>query len=67
MGEISQITEIDEVKKHLAQNRLAVINVCATWCGPCQRIAPRVVELAAEMDHVAWAKGKHLNTIRYYS
>jgi thioredoxin 1 len=35
-----------EIEKHPG---LAMLDFWATWCGPCQRIAPIVEELATEM------------------
>ena len=58
MPEVILLNEIDEVKEHLASNQLAVVNVSATWCGPCRALAPHFNQLAAENDNVAFCKGK---------
>ena len=57
MPEVILLNEIDEVKKHLASNQLAVVNVSATWCGPCRALAPHFNQLASENDNVAFCKG----------
>ena len=58
MPEVSLLNEIDKVKEHLASNQLAVVNVSATWCGPCRALAPHFNQLASENDNVAFCKGK---------
>ena len=58
MPEVTLLNEIDEVKEHLASNQLAVVNVSATWCGPCRALAPLFNQLASENDNVAFCKGK---------
>ena len=57
MPEVILLTEIDKVKEHLAGNKLAVVNVSATWCGPCRALAPHFNQLASENDNVAFCKG----------
>ena len=61
MPEVILLNEIDEVKEHLAGNQLAVVNVSATWCGPCRALAPHFNQLAAENDNIAFCKGKFIS------
>lgn len=62
MKEISKVTELnaqefaakvydisDQELTYLG-DKPAVVDFYATWCGPCQRIAPIMNELAAEYD-----------------
>lgn len=38
----------DNYSDILSQDKLVVIDVWATWCGPCQRLAPIIAQVAEE-------------------
>ncbi len=38
----------DNYQEILAQEKLVVIDVWATWCGPCQRLSPIIAQVAEE-------------------
>ena len=42
----------DNYSDILSQDKLVVIDIWATWCGPCQRLAPIIAQVAEEYgDH----------------
>ena len=40
----------DNYNEYFSQDRLIVIDFWATWCGPCQRLAPIIAQIADEYD-----------------
>ena len=64
-GEMKMAEGVTEVKdatfeEFITKHKVAVIDCWAPWCGPCRAIAPKIEELAKEMEgKVAFGK---LNT-----
>uniref|UniRef100_A0A6P7GMQ4 Thioredoxin-like n=1 Tax=Diabrotica virgifera virgifera TaxID=50390 RepID=A0A6P7GMQ4_DIAVI len=58
MGSIRVITDETHFQTELtnAATRLVVVDFTATWCGPCQRIAPIFQQLAAKYPKAVFLK-----------
>jgi len=51
---IATKADFDEVLK--STTKLVAVDFTASWCGPCQRIGPKFVAMAAEYDDVVFVK-----------
>lgn len=53
---LPRIETIDDLKKIVNNNKVAIIEIYATWCNPCRFIAPLFYELAHENKNILAAK-----------
>ena len=49
MRELPHITKRSQLNSILKKGQITIIKAGATWCGPCQQIAPLVDELLEQM------------------
>lgn len=40
----------DNYDEYFSKDKLSVIDIWATWCGPCQRLAPIIEQIAEEYE-----------------
>ena len=57
-NELEGITNGDEINNFFPDYKFIVVNMTATWCGPCQKIKPRIFEMSQNDDysHIKFVK-----------
>ena len=59
VGGVTQVAskkEFDAIVGKTPSKRLIVVDFFATWCGPCQQIAPKYEAMARAMPHALFLK-----------
>ena len=51
-----ELTTLEELTKFIASNEKVAIDVFATWCGPCKKIAPYFEQLSTLFPSICFAK-----------
>jgi thioredoxin 1 len=56
MTQLTVLTSEEEFIKYRGENPLCIVYFTATWCGPCQRIAPMYEDLSKKHTHIKFIK-----------
>jgi thioredoxin 1 len=49
---MEELTSINHFDRILAENDYVFMDICADWCGPCKKIAPKIRDLAREYKNI---------------
>eukprot|EP00743_Colponemidia_sp_Colp-15_P000282 GILK01000330.1.p1 GENE.GILK01000330.1~~GILK01000330.1.p1 ORF type:complete len:127 (+),score=22.53 GILK01000330.1:47-382(+) len=56
-GNVKELRNVAEYNATIeSTDKLIVVDCYATWCGPCKRIAPKIIEWSNEFSDVQFCK-----------
>ncbi|KAH8741996.1 hypothetical protein FG386_002371 [Cryptosporidium ryanae] len=53
---VIKVTSVEEYKGYITKPGLVVVDFFATWCGPCNMIAPKLEEFSEQLKDVCFIK-----------
>ncbi|KAK9172902.1 Thioredoxin family protein [Cryptosporidium meleagridis] len=53
---VHKVNSVDEYKAYISRQGLVVVDYFATWCGPCNMIAPKLEEFSEQVKDVCFIK-----------
>ena len=53
---ILDLVTYEEYKSCISQNQKVVIDFYATWCGPCNKVAPKFADFSGIFSNIVFAK-----------
>ncbi|OII72680.1 thioredoxin H-type [Cryptosporidium ubiquitum] len=53
---VHKVNSVDEYKNYVSRQGLVVVDYFATWCGPCNMIAPKLEEFSEQLKDVLFIK-----------
>lgn len=56
MSRIPKIKNLDQLNSELKAHQYVFVDFYASWCGPCKKIEPKIIELSKEYTHVHFCK-----------